>query len=191
MNNTRYSLYAVSLAVAVTLLAGCGTLRTDRMDAPPARAPVGAASHFSTTDREFASQMAIGGLYEVEVSRLATQRAVAAPVKSYAQMLVSHHSQANQELLAILKVKNFAPPAGLPTEKQAKIARLQALSGPEFDREYIRLVGLQDHQADIALFERAARDAADPDLKAWVLKTLPVLRQHHQAAQGVAGQIAG
>lgn len=191
MKNTSHLLSAVSLAAAAALLAGCGTLRTDRMDAPPARAPVGAASHFNTTDREFATQMAIGGLYEVEVSRLATQRAVAAPVKSYAQMLVSNHAQANRELLDILKVKNFAPPAGLPTEKQAKIARLQALNGPEFDREYIRLVGLQDHQADIALFERAARDAADPDLKAWVLKTLPVLRQHHQAAQGVAGQIAG
>jgi putative membrane protein len=161
------------------------------MDAPPARAPVGADSHFNTTDREFATQMAGGGLYEVEVSRLAAQRAVAVPVKNYAQMLVAHHSQANQELLAILKVKNFAPPAGLPADKQAKIARLRALSGPEFDREYIRLVGLLDHLADIALFERAARDAADPDLKAWVLKTLPVLRQHHQAAQAVAGQIAG
>lgn len=184
----RLAALPVALAAALTLATACGSTTTTLGAAP---AVPGAASHFNTTDREFVTQAATGGLYEVEVSRLAAQRALNVQVKNYAQMLVGHHSQANSELADIMKVKAFAPPAGLPADKQAKLARLQALSGAEFDREYVRLVGVQDHQADIALFERAARDAADPDLKAWVLKTLPTLRNHLQAAQNLAGQLAG
>lgn len=191
MKNTtiRLATLPLALAAALTLVTGCGSTRTGTLGAAPALP--GAASHFTTSEREFATQAATGGLYEVEVSRLAAQRAVNVQVKNYAQMLVTHHTQANNELADIMKVKNFAPPAGLPADKQAKIARLQALSGAEFDREYVRLVGLQDHQADIALFERGARDSSDPDLKAWILKTLPTLRNHLQAAQNLAGMLAG
>ncbi len=185
----KTTLLAIPLALAAVLSAGCAATRTTGMGAAPA--PVGAASHFSTTDREFATQAAGGGLYEVEVSRIAASRAADPQVRSYAQMLVTHHAAANDQLMGIFKVKNFQPPASMPADKQAKLARIQALSGPELDREYIRTVGLGDHQSDIALFERAARDTADPDLKAWFAKTLPTLRSHLQAAQALAGRMAG
>ncbi|MES2936561.1 MAG: DUF4142 domain-containing protein [Pseudomonadota bacterium] len=185
----RTTLLAIPLVVATVLSAGCAATMSTGMGAAPA--PVGAASHFSTTDREFATQAAGGGLYEVEVSRLAAARAADPEVKSYAQMLVTHHSAANDQLMALFKVKNFQPPASLPADKQAVIARMQSLSGPAFDREYIRTVGLQDHTSDIALFERATRDSADPDLKAWFARTLPTLRSHLQAAQALAGRMAG
>ncbi|MBA2674683.1 DUF4142 domain-containing protein [Ramlibacter sp.] len=185
----KATLLAIPLAVATVLSAGCAATMSTGMGAAPA--PVGAASHFSTTDREFATQAAGGGLYEVEVSRIAAARAADPQVQGYAQMLVAHHTAANDQLMGIFKVKNFQPPASMPADKQAKLARMQALSGPELDREYIRTVGLGDHQSDIALFERAARDAADPDLKAWFAKTLPTLRSHLQAAQALAGRMAG
>jgi putative membrane protein len=181
----------VPLALAAVLATGCASQNRSAMGAAPTPAPVGAASHFSTADREFATQAAGSGLYEVAASRLAAQRAVDVQVKEYAQMMVTHHSASNDQLMALFKVKNFQPPAGLPADKQAKLTRLQGLSGAEFDREYVRVVGVEDHTAAIALFDRATRETADPDLKRWFAQTLPTLRTHLQAAQVLAGRMAG
>lgn len=185
--------HTIPLAIALGLalaLAGCSSPRTDVMGAA-ALQPPGAASQFNTTDRELVTQMALGGLYEIEVSRLAAARASSGVVRSYAQMLLDHRAAANAELAQIMQAKAYAPPAALPVDKQAKLDRLKALSGNAFDRHYVHMVGIEDHIADVSLFERGARDAADPDLKAWIARTLPRLRGHLQQAQGIAGTLAG
>jgi putative membrane protein len=198
---------ALPLAVAAAFaLAGCASHHTamgagsagsssaatgSAPSAPTAGAPSAAAGPLAAMDREFATMAAGNGLYEVEVSRLAQSRATDPQVRNFAQMLVQHHTQANSELMTLLRGKGFTPPTAMPPDKQAKIQRLSQLSGAEFDRQYIQVTGIQDHQADVALFERASREAADPQLKGWAAKTLLVLRQHLQAAQGIAGRMAG
>ena len=64
-------------------------------------------------------------------------------------------------------------------------------AGAAFDEEFIRIAGVQDHQHAIAQFDQASRTLADADLQAWTVKTLPVLRTHLQAAQDIAGKLAG
>jgi putative membrane protein len=46
-------------------------------------------------------------------------------------------------------------------------------------------VGIEDHQSDIALFERASRELRDPELRTWASRTLPALRSHLDAAQSL------
>jgi putative membrane protein len=74
----------------------------------------------------------------------------------------------------------------LPRGKYARLGRLASATDDEFDRMYIGLVGIEDHQADIALFERASREASDPELRAWAGKTLPTLRSHLEAARSLS-----
>ena len=150
-------------------------------DRPPA------ASALTATERSFMTRAAASGLYEVEVSTLATQKAASPAVKAYADMLVRHHTEANSELMKIGSQQKIALPARvqLPANKQAVIDRLSKLSGAAFDRDYLRTVGIADHQADIKLFEQASRSTRNPALKAWVDKNLPVLRQHLSQAQQI------
>ena len=42
----------------------------------------------------------------------------------------------------------------------------------------MRQVGVKDHRKDIMKFEKASGSVTDPELKAWVDKTLPKLREH-------------
>jgi putative membrane protein len=44
---------------------------------------------------------------------------------------------------------------------------------------------VEDHQKDIAEFEKEARSGNDPDLKNWASKTLPTLRAHLAEAQAL------
>jgi putative membrane protein len=184
MKNIRPLVLAIAAAAA---LAGCASQHHTAMGANPAPS----AARLAAADLAFANTAAGNDMYEIEVSRVAMTRASNPQVRGYAQMLVDHHTTSSKELTAVLRAKGVAPPAALPPDKQAKIAQLSRLQGAEFDREYIRVSGVQDHQTAIALFDQASRTLADPDLRGFAVKTLPVLRQHLQSAQNIAGTLAG
>jgi putative membrane protein len=179
----------LSAAVAAT---GCAGHHTS-MGAGPSAAPAATSgtARLAAPDLAFVALAAGTDMYEIQASRLAQTRATNAQVRSYAQMLEQHHTATSNELMTLVRAKGATPPTALPADKQARIDQLSRLSGAAFDREYIRMTGVQDHQAAIGQFEQASRTLADRDLKAFAEKSLPILRQHLQQAQGIAGQIAG
>jgi putative membrane protein len=111
-------------------------------------------------------------------------------VRLYAQALVNQRAQASNELAGLMRAKRVPRPGGLPADKATKLHRLAALRpSPDFDLGYVRVVGVEDQTATIALFERARREARDRDLKAWIDRMLPVLRGDLAAAQNLAGGV--
>jgi putative membrane protein len=144
----------------------------------------------STPERIFASTAAAHGIYEIEASQLAITRSANAQVKAYAQMLATQRADANRELAVFMHAKGMTPPKGLAADKLTKLHRLESLSGNDFDRGFVRSVGIDDHTADIALFERAGREAGDRALKAWIDRTLATLRNQQIAAQTLAAALA-
>jgi putative membrane protein len=195
MTTTFSSRACLPLALAVAALtSGCETLPGMRtgMGASPASRAVVAPTRLSAAEREFAIKAATQGFYEVEVSRLAAERAVNSGVRAYAQMMVNHHTQANNELIALMSVKGVAPPKGLAADKKTKLHRLASLPpSAAFDSGYVRVVGIEDHRTNIAVFERAKRETRDRDLLAWIDRTLFTLRNHLAAAQSLAGTLEG
>ena len=152
--------------------------------AAAASAAAGAtAQALDAGDRKFVSEAAAGGMFEVEVSRLAADKATDPALKTFASMLVTDHSNANDQLKALAATHDVSLPTSLPKALQAQIDKLQKASGQEFDKQYARTVGIKDHRQDIARFEKASREAKNPELKAWIDKTLPTLKEHLAAAQ--------
>lgn len=149
------------------------------------------ASRLAAPDLHFVLAAAGTDLYEIQASQMAMSRATTPAVRNYAQMLVNHHTMTSNELKGIVSAKGVTPPTTLPADKAAKIAQLSRLQGHDFEREYIRMTGVQDHQAAIGIFDNASRTLADPDLRNFAVKGLPILRQHLKAAQDIAGTMAG
>jgi len=139
-------------------------------------------------DREFVSKAATGGTAEVELGRVATQRAVRPSVRSFAERMVADHGRANAELAALARRKGLEVPTALEPSQQAMRDRLSGLSGPDFDRAYMSEI-VRAHTEDIALFERAAEISSDPDLKAWAARSLPMLRDHLALARQVNSEV--
>ena len=139
-------------------------------------------------DRDFVSKAASGGTAEVELGRVATQRAVRPSVRSFAERMVADHGRANAELAALARRKGLEVPTALEPSQQAMRDRLSGLSGPDFDRAYMSEI-VRDHTEDIALFERAAEISSDPDLKAWATRSLPMLRDHLALARQVNSEV--
>lgn len=135
-------------------------------------------------DSEFAIKAASGGLMEVELGKLAGQKAQNQQVKDFGAMMVSDHSKANEELKTLTASKNITIPATLSEEHQKHVDDLAKLSGAEFDKEYVKLM-VDDHKEDIDLFKSASSDAKDPDVKAFASKTLPTLQKHYDAVKAI------
>jgi len=133
-------------------------------------------------DHSFVKEAASGGMAEVELGRLAAERASSPEVKQFGQRMVDDHTKANDELKAIAQRKNIALPTDVPSKHKALQQRLSKLSGAAFDRAYMKEM-VKDHHHDVAAFQKESRSGKDPDLKAFASNTLPTLQDHLRMAE--------
>jgi putative membrane protein len=181
---------ALSFGAAQAQTSGPGTSVTGGQSAPMAQpgtgtrnVPVQGDNKISRGDRKFIENAAGSGMFEVQVSQLAASKATDPAVKSFASMLVDQHTAANNELVQIANARKVELPAAPPRALRRDIEKLGKKNGSEFDRDFVRNVGIKAHEKDIKMFEKASKDVKDAQLKAFVDKTLPVLREHLAAAQ--------
>jgi putative membrane protein len=137
-----------------------------------------------TQDHEFLMEAAMGGLMEVELGRIATQKGASDAVKQFGQRMVDDHSKANTELMTLAQSKGMTLPTQLDAKNQKDVTKLSAMTGAAFDRAYSKMM-LSDHRKDVAEFEKQSTKAADPDVKAFASQTLPTLRQHLEMAKAL------
>ena len=137
----------------------------------------GAGKNLTADDLDFIEQAAYGGMFEVKSSELALDEQVSSETRSFAQMMVDDHGKANRELEGLASRKGFHVPVGLDADHQRKLDKLATLDGSEFERAYLD-AQREGHDAAIELFERAAKDCKDAELKSFASRTLPTLRKH-------------
>jgi len=142
-------------------------------------------SKAATADQAFVMKAAQGGMAEVEFGQLATQKATSDQVKQFGQRMVDDHSKANDELKQIANQKGMATPTKLSSKDAATKARLEKLSGQQFDHAYMQTM-VRDHTKDVAEFRTESKTAKDPDLKNFVRQTLPTLEEHLKQAKRIA-----
>ncbi|MDB5898917.1 MAG: hypothetical protein JWP22_3047 [Ramlibacter sp.] len=196
MKMTRHLTLPALLALALSFggahaqTPGAGSSMTGGQAAPAAQpgagtrnSPTGKSEKVARGDRKFIEAAAGSGMFEVQVSQLAASKATDPAVKSFASMLVDHHTAANNELVKLANAKGVELPAAPKRALRRDIEKLGKQNGAEFDRDYVRNVGIKAHEKDIKMFQDASKDVKDAELKGWIDKTLPVLREHLAAAQ--------
>ena len=138
-------------------------------------------------DKSFVKKAAEGGLAEVELGKLATEKASNDQVKKFGQRMVDDHSKANDQLKDVAAQKHIDLPTEPSAKDKATKARLEKLSGEEFDRAYMRDM-VKDHKADMTEFARESQSSKDPAVKNFARQTLPTLREHLKEAEKLAPQ---
>jgi len=160
------------------LVAGGAAAQPAGQGAPAAASKAAAPA----ADKSFAQKAAVGGMAEVELGKLAEQKAASDAVKQFGSRMVADHSKANEELKQIAGEKGLTLPAELDAKNKSELAKMQKLSGAQFDRAYMDDM-LADHKNDVADFRKEASSGHDSDLKSYAAKTLPTLEEHLQMAQ--------
>ena len=111
---TRTAVFAVGL-----LLGAVSYAQTSQPNAPSA-----AKDTLNQEDKTFVKEAGIGGIAEVELSKLA-QKSDNAEVKSFADRMIRDHTAANQELTAIATGLGVDMPKALDAEHERLRQKLQ------------------------------------------------------------------
>jgi putative membrane protein len=128
-------------------------------------------------DKMFLRKAAAGGLAEVQLGELATQKAGSQDVKDFGQKMVTDHTALNNEMAPIADSMGITLPKKLSKEDQAEYNKLNALSGDDFDKEYVSFM-VKDHHQDLREFRTEAASTSDPTLKTAVDKCSKVIYEH-------------
>lgn len=182
MNRFTNTLFVVAFGTAMTL-----TSAVAQQDKDPNGTAMSAKGSAGTTtaDTTFMKKAARGGIAEVELGKLATEKASSVEVKKFGQRMVDDHSKANDRLKEVAAKEHIDLPTEPSAKDKATKARLEKLSGEQFDRAYMTDM-VKDHKTDVAEFAQESKNAKDPAVKSFAQETLPTLREHLKEAEKIA-----
>ncbi len=142
----------------------------------------------SPAEQDFMMKATQANLAEIDMARIAIQKSDNTDVKDYANMIKSDHSTALADLADLMKDKNVSQPSGLVPETQQDITRMNGLTGPEFDREFVNMM-VSDHQKAVEMFRDHEAIAQNSDVKKYVEDVLPRLEMHLDKAQQLQSKL--
>lgn len=176
----RWTQLTLALLTAVPLVAcGADDKRAQDRDNPAAVGTAGTGA----PDADFVEEQLAGGNAEIELGRLAQQKASNPQVREFAEMIVRDHTQAGEELKQIATKHNIQVPADRDEHNDLH-EQLTKASAAEFDREYIEAM-VDKHEKAVNDVEDKAEGSDNAEVKQWAAKTLPTLQQHLEKAKQI------
>lgn len=148
-----------------------------------------ATTGMSSQERNFMRDAAMGGIMEVELGKMATEKGASDAVKQFGQRMVDDHTRVNAELTQLAASKGMSLPTELGAKHKTDVTNLSSLSGAEFDKAYAKLM-VSSHKKKVSAFEKQSKGGADAELKAFAAKTLPGVQEHLQMAKALTGTAA-
>ena len=133
---------------------------------------------------DFAVKAANAGMTEIKMGEYEVKHASDKSVKDYASMLVKDHTKAGDELKSIAKSKNITLPAMPGSDNMDMMTDLMKKTGKDFDKAYMNQM-VKDHKDAVDLFQKAADNSKDSDMKTFAANTLPVLQKHLNDAEAI------
>ena len=141
------------------------------------------ATAASPADRAFVAKVSQGGMYEVAAGKLAAVKGSTQDVRDFAVAEVHDHALVGAKLKAISAHEGIAIGAAPTPDFAAKLARLQKLAGPAFDRAYLADMAAL-HDADGAAFASEATGGGSAAYRAFGAETHRIVQRHIGAIHG-------
>jgi len=153
---------------------------------PTTTTPTAAAQ--GVADTAFVREVRTDNLLEIRLGTLAARRSTNTAVKQFAQRMVSDHTKMGNDWTSLASPLRLGTTSALDATQQQLLSRLTSLPAGDFDREYMT-TAVQDHQNNIATFQRLGPSAQSPEVRQLAANGLPILEQHLTMAQQVASQV--
>ncbi|WP_194723432.1 DUF4142 domain-containing protein [Noviherbaspirillum malthae] len=130
------------------------------------------------------------GLGEISLANLALEKSQVEAVRSYAQMMIAHHTELNQQIAAIAQARNLTlPQAGtLPVEHAVPRESLAQLSGADFNKAYMSQ-NVIVHLGDVGATQAQSTSGTDTEVRNLATASLPRLQAHLQEATDLHASI--
>jgi putative membrane protein len=137
----------------------------------------------SEATSKFMVDVADVNMTEIQLGKIAQDKASNQRVKDFASMMVRDHSDAASDLKTLAAQKNVTLPTDVSENHQKKIDDLNKKTGRNFDKAYIDIME-EGHESTVRDFEKNT-DNSDADVRAFVNKMLPTLKMHRDSADAI------
>lgn len=144
-----------------------------------------ATGKLSKSDQEMMNKIAQTNIAEIETAKLAQEKSQSEEVRSFAKKMIDDHTKAQDELQKIAQSKGASLPEKPDAKHQAAMKKMESLSGKEFDSQYMKQAGVNDHREAHKLLQRVSKEAKDDDLKQYATKTIAAVDEHGKMAKGM------
>jgi putative membrane protein len=128
-------------------------------------------------DKQFVRDVAEGGIADVKMGTLATQKGGGQDVKDLGRAMVDDHTAINKDMESVADSLGVMLPKKMNKEQQAEYEKLNGLSGQDFDTEYVVYLA-KVHYQELHKLHMEASVAADPGLEAEVVKAMGTMHEH-------------
>ncbi len=135
----------------------------------------------SDDDKQFLAKAAQSDVNEIKLSQLAEEKASNPAVKAFAQKMVTEHKKLSASMKPFADSWGLTAPTDLDDDHKQEYAKLNGLSGADFDKEYMDQM-VSDHAKALDAFTTEAKDTKDTKFKAAVLKGKTVVAAHKNMA---------
>ena len=142
----------VIVVVGCSKTEGTKTRSSDQPAPRPSAVGTGGAGADVKSDGEFVHDMAMMNMAEIELSRMALNKATSAEIKSFAQRMIDEHDAAGNKLKTVVSGQSIDWPAELDEKHKETADDLAKEQGPDFDRDYVKAM-VEGHQNFAAKLE--------------------------------------
>jgi putative membrane protein len=134
--------------------------------------------------QDFVDKATAGGMFEVDSSKIAEDKAQDQSVKDFAQKMIDDHGVANAKLETIASEQKLGVPKELDTKHKSDLDALQNTKDP-VDGPYVEMQR-DAHSEAVKLFESYAKDGDNTQLKTFAQETVPTLKMHQEMIEKIA-----
>lgn len=143
------------------------------------------AGDASDADKQFVSEALMGGMAEVQLGHVASQKGTSQDVKQFGQKMVEDHTKMGGQMKGVASQVGVTPPTLLSPKDQVIKTRLESLCGKQFDDAYIRAM-VKDHEADLKAFQNEASTGTSQAVKDAASQGATVVSMHLEMIKKIA-----
>lgn len=140
-----------------------------------------AKAQATDNDKKFLADASQGSYDEIQLGKLAEQKAENPDVKAFGQRMVTDHTRLNEKMKPYADDWGLSAPTALSSDAQKEYNKLEGMSGKDFDKEYMSDM-VSDHSKDLDAFTKEVKDTKDAKFRTSVEQGKSVVAAHKNMA---------
>ncbi len=147
------------------------------------------SAKLSKADEDLMMQVAMGGMMQLETSRIAVGKTTNAEVREIAQAEVDEQTGLSAKLQEIASAKGVTLPTTPDAKPQAMLSKMQGMSGAELDRHYVQEHAVKGHETLDKVMSKVEAKGQDANLMAVAKAAHPLVKTHLKVARELSTKL--
>jgi putative membrane protein len=139
----------------------------------------------SLVDQAFVRKTLEDNQAQVQMGQLAAEKSSSDDVKKFGEKMVQIHQKLTEQFKPVAQKFGVSEPKDPSKKDKQEIARMQTLSGADFDTAFIQAM-MREQQSDLKEFKSEAQASQDPAVQQLAQSDAPVLSEHLQILEQLA-----